>query len=114
MRYPNRRYGDPAQVAYYAMGMSEADLARVLRRSQRCVHDWLTGRTKVPWWVPELLRLRHMEYSERLRQMNMVPVMRRFGIVSGNVIEFRQPAEKLPPQPWDLRRDDFDQAEQMG
>jgi hypothetical protein len=40
-------------MAYYAMGISVLDLARRLRRDPRTVHDWLTGATRVPWWVPD-------------------------------------------------------------
>lgn len=58
-------------MAYYAQGRSLKELARELRRSERSVRDWLTGRERVPWWAPELLRLRDMEHGIRLRQMNI-------------------------------------------
>jgi hypothetical protein len=69
VRYPNLRYGNPTEFAYYAMGIPLADLSRRLRRDERTVRDWLTGRTRVPWWVPEIMRLRRLEADLRHRQM---------------------------------------------
>lgn len=69
MRYPNLRYGNPAEFRHYADGRPLKQLARELRRSERSVHDWLTGRERVPFWVPELLRLRQFEHGQRVRQM---------------------------------------------
>ena len=61
MRYPNLRYGNPTEFQYYAMGRPLKDLSRTLRRDERTIRDWLTGRAKVPWWVPEIMRLRRFE-----------------------------------------------------
>ena len=61
MRYPNLRYGNPTELIYYATGIPLPVLARRLRRDERTVKDWLSGKTRVPWWVPELLRLQQME-----------------------------------------------------
>lgn len=77
MRYPNLRYGDPAALAFYTQFLPEKDrvrlLARQLRRSERSVRDWLSGAVKMPWWVPEIVRLQKLEQDEMLRQMNMKP-----------------------------------------
>ncbi|CAI8692891.1 hypothetical protein [Burkholderia sp. IT-111MI5] len=69
MKYPNLRYGNPAEFSYYAAGRPLKQLARELRRSERSVHDWLTGRERVPFWVPELLRLRRIEHAQRVQEM---------------------------------------------
>jgi hypothetical protein len=69
MRYPNRRYGNPTEFAYYAMGRTLSDLSRALRRDERTIRDWLSGRSKLPWWVPEILRLQRMESENICRQM---------------------------------------------
>jgi hypothetical protein len=69
MRHLNLRYGNPTEFAYYAMGIPLPDLARRLRRDERTVRDWLTGRARVPWWVPEIIRLKRMEADLRQRQM---------------------------------------------
>lgn len=69
MRFPNLRYGNPTEFAYYAMGRPLPELARALRRDERTIRDWLSGRAKVPWWVPEIMRLRKLEADVRHRQM---------------------------------------------
>ncbi len=72
LRYPNRRYGNPAEMAHYAKACSDVKtLARSLRRDERTTKDWLNGKKKVPFWVPELLRLRHMEARDINRQMGI-------------------------------------------
>jgi hypothetical protein len=53
----------------YAMGRTHAELARMLRRDERTIRDWLSGRAKVPWWVPEIMRLKRVEADLGHRQM---------------------------------------------
>lgn len=89
MKYPNLRYGNPQELAHYAQFIPLPELARRLRRSDRSVRDWLTGRKKVPWWVPEIIRLQNMEHAERMRQMNIAPLRAQLGIVSGAVIAYQ-------------------------
>ncbi|AVR96890.1 hypothetical protein [Pseudoduganella armeniaca] len=107
MRYPNKRYGNPTELAYYAMGVSLADLARRLRRDERTVRDWLSGRTRVPWWVPEILRLKRMEAELRHQQMGFDALPPRLGLVRADVIALRRPDEKKP-------QDDLRLVEQAG
>lgn len=97
MRYPNLRYGNPTEMAYYAMGVSVPDLARRLRRDERTVRDWLNGRTRVPWWVPEILRLKRMEAELRHKQMGMGTLAPALGIVSADVIELAPSKQPAPP-----------------
>jgi hypothetical protein len=92
MRFPNLRYGNPTEFAYYAMGRTLPELARQLRRDERTIRDWLSGRAKVPWWVPEIMRLKHLEADLRHRQMfwsvvDKAPVTR-LGVVGddGNLV----------------------------
>jgi len=96
VRYPNLRYGNPTEFAHYALGVPLADLARRLRRDERTVRDWLSGRTRVPWWVPELLRLKHMEADLRHRQMGFGALAPRLGVVSAEVITLHTPDAKKP------------------
>lgn len=86
MRYPNLRYGNPTEMSYYAMGVPLKDLARRLRRDERTVRDWINGKQRVPWWVPEILRLKRMEADLRHRQMGMGALAPSLGIVSADVI----------------------------
>lgn len=92
MRYPNLRYGSPDEFRFYAQGMTVKDLAKRLRRSERSVNEWLAGKRKLPWWIPEIMRLQHLAHCEMMQQMRITPVRKQLGIVSGTVIEFRQPA----------------------
>jgi hypothetical protein len=99
VRYPNLRYGNPVEMRYYAMGRTTADLARSLRRDERTVRDWLSGRARVPWWVPEIMRLRRMELDLRQRQMGMGPLAPLLGIVNADVVTLAQPTDKPAPAP---------------
>ncbi len=79
-------------MAHYAQGIPLADLARRLRRSERTVHDWLNGRARVPWWVPELMRLQHQEHHDQLRRMGLrrhTPLR----LVSGQLLAFKPKKE---------------------
>lgn len=96
MRYPNLRYGNPTELAYYAMGMPRPTLARILRRDERTVRDWLAGRTRVPWWVPEIMRLKRMEADLRHRQMGMGPLPTALGVVTADVIALAPQDGKKP------------------
>lgn len=96
MRYPNLRYGNPTELAYYAMGVPVPVLARRLRRDERTVRDWISGRTRVPWWVPEVLRLQRIEADLRQRQMGMGALAPRLGVVGADVIALATPDAKKP------------------
>lgn len=112
MRYPNLRYGNPTEFAYYCMGRTNASVAKTLRRDERTVRDWLSGRSKLPWWVPEIMRLKRAELVERQRQMfGAIGDQKRLsalGIVQPDaVLQLHRRAEKKKPQVTDLRLDDF-------
>lgn len=100
MRYPNLRYGNPNELNHYAQGMPLKDLARRLRRSERSVRDWLSGAKKVPWWIPEILRLQNVEHAQMLRQMGVQPVLKRLGLVTSTATLYSfpriEPAEPVP------------------
>jgi hypothetical protein len=113
MRYPNLRYGNPTELRYYfvAMGSNTDALARLLRRDERTVKRWLNETQPVPWWVPEILRLKQMEADERHRQMFAQPRARSLAVVTHDAqLELRRPDTKKPQAMTDLRLDDFDQA----
>jgi len=74
------------------------DLARRLRRDERTVRDWLSGRQRVPWWVPEILRLKRIEADLRHRQMGMGALAPMLGIVSAAIITLAQPELKKPQE----------------
>jgi hypothetical protein len=71
---PNTRYGCPGTFEYFANGRTIKELAKHLKRSERTIKDWMEGKTKIPFWVPELLRLQHMEYEKMMYQMRVTPI----------------------------------------
>lgn len=89
MRYPNTRYGNPEELRYYTQGMSIKEIAKRLKRSEKSVGQWLSFEKKVPYWVPELLRLWNMERNLILRQMGMGEEKQKLGLVTGSLIQFR-------------------------
>lgn len=109
MRYPNLRYGNPTEMQYYAIAYALHDLARRLRRDERTVKDWLSGRQRVPFWVPELLRLwqaEHLEFQRRSGFEN-IPV-HLGGVTRAGVIELHRMDVKKPQPMTALRLDEFD------
>lgn len=71
MRYKNTRYGNPEELRHYVEHRSISEVAKSLKRSERSIKDWLNGVKKMPFWVPELLRLRDMEKAQMLRSMGI-------------------------------------------
>lgn len=99
MRQPNQRYGNPREMAYYCQGKPIKIIARELRRTERSVRDWLSGAKRVPWWVPELLRLRDMESNLRLREMGIGRLAPRLHAVGGEVRPLRLIRQQPAPEP---------------
>jgi hypothetical protein len=100
VRYPNLRYGNPNELRHYAQFIQIKDLAKRLRRDERTVRNWLTEREKLPWWVPEIIRLQKMEHDEMLRQMNMKPQPLMLGLVTRSATVYQFPmADPAKPEP---------------
>ncbi len=99
MRYPTLRYGNPNELQFYLLGTTVCDVARRLRRSERTIENWLAGRERLPFWVPELLRLQKMESDLRMQQMRMRPVAAKLGIAApdATLIEFKPRLAPIPP-----------------
>jgi hypothetical protein len=97
MKYPNLRYGNPLELQHYAQGMTTKELAKRLRRSERSVKDWLEGKKKIPFWVPELLRLQQFEHQQRMYQMNMKPVMKRLGVIQADAVIYQLRPRRSKP-----------------
>jgi hypothetical protein len=87
MQYPTIRYGNPAEFEYHARGIPLKVVAKMLRRSERSVRDWLSGNQKMPWWVPEVLRLRNIEWAEHRRQSGLKEPCLHLGM-RGNLVYF--------------------------
>ena len=91
MRYPNTRYGNPEELRHYSQGLPVKIIAKKLKRSEKSVTAWLNGDRKIPFWVPELLRLWHMERDLTMRQMGFGDQKAKLGLVTGEVIQFTRP-----------------------
>ena len=102
MRYPNLRYGNPTAMAHYAIWYGDTrTLAKALRRSERSVRDWLSGAARVPFWVPELMRLQKMEHDLMVYQMTGQRVSASLGIVQASaaiLAHQRRPPDAEKPQ----------------
>lgn len=120
MRYPNLRYGNPEALRYYASYFGDSttyikNLARYLKRDERTVQRWLDGKLRVPWWVPELLRLRWLENCDVVRQMTGHNLKRLAVVDAAGVYHFHTSAEiesrmrkRENPPVTSLCLDDFD------
>lgn len=114
MRYPNIRYGNPTELNFYAATIPLAVLARRLRRDERTVRDWMTAKTRVPWWVPEVLRLQQMEAADIMRQhMQHVTGYKAARtplatVTPAGELEARRQDAKKPQTLTELRLADFD------
>ena len=73
-------------------------MAKRLKRSEKSINNYLLYKTKMPWWIPELLRLQRMEAVERTRQMRMTPIIKRYNLKTGQIINFRMRKKKEVPQ----------------
>ncbi|MFA7666908.1 MAG: hypothetical protein WCY32_12405 [Burkholderiaceae bacterium] len=71
--HPNLRYGNPAALRGLTVGLSTLQIARILHRHPRTIRDWISERRPVPYWVVELLELRHQAHLDVLRQMGIDP-----------------------------------------
>jgi hypothetical protein len=99
MRYPNRRYGNPTAMQHYALWYGTVpELAKALKRSERSVRDWLAGKAKVPWWVPEIMRLQKMEHDAMVYQITGRQVSARLGI-AGPAGELIDAGARFAPKP---------------
>ena len=89
-------------MAHYALWYgSIPELAKALKRSERSVKDWLSGAAKVPWWVPEIMRLQKLEHDAMVRQMTGRQVAARLGVASttGTIIDAGQRFRPIPTLP---------------
>ncbi|WP_353154237.1 hypothetical protein [Herminiimonas fonticola] len=95
MQYPNTRYGNPEELRYYTQGIPIKDIARRLKRSEKSIKQWLSLEKKIPYWVPELLRLWSMERNLILRQMGFTEQKLKLGLISGNIYGFPEPKKTV-------------------
>jgi predicted transcriptional regulator len=102
MRSSKPRYARHDEFIFYCQGRPVWAIAELLRRSPRTIERYIDGKSKIPWWTAEMLRLLNDEFHERVRQQGMDKIFRKLGVVQGDVIEFKskaltQKTSKTPP-----------------
>jgi len=94
MKYPNQRYGNPQEFIFYCRGKPIEIIAKRLKRSTKTIERYISGKTKIPWWINEYLRMADAEQNLRLQYMTNNKVLSKLGVVRGELIEFKQPVTK--------------------
>jgi hypothetical protein len=85
-----------------------AGVARMLRRDERTIRDWLSGRKRVPFWVPELMRLRRFEADVSARRNGYRLEMPLAVVTHAAQLEIRRQDANKPQPMTALRLVDFD------
>ncbi|WP_175537203.1 hypothetical protein [Ralstonia sp. NFACC01] len=106
MKSHDHKWGHLGELELYAHA-PEVMLARTLRVTVKTLRAWRSGSSPVPWWVPELLRLRAWQRDADMRAMGY----RRLGI-AGTATVYTLPARPryVPASP---TLSLIDQPEQM-
>ncbi|MCY1297027.1 hypothetical protein D9M69_447700 [compost metagenome] len=68
-RAHDQRWANPVEFEHYAKGLPGKALCRLLRRCERTVRDWRSGRRPIPAWAVEALRLHWLESRTMLWEM---------------------------------------------
>ncbi|WP_343549433.1 hypothetical protein [Ralstonia sp.] len=109
MKAHDRKWGHVEEFELYAHAPDPA-LARALRVTPATLRAWRSGRRPIPWWVPELLRLRAWQRDADMRAMGY----RRMGIVkSGSTAAVYTLPTRLQPASVAPTLTLIDQPEQM-
>jgi hypothetical protein len=61
MKNPSRRWVSANEFEKHAAGLPRKYLCRLLRRCDRTIRDWQSGRRPIPAWTIDTLRLREVE-----------------------------------------------------
>ena len=89
-------YASYHEFQFQCQGRPTWAIAQMTRRSVRTIERYLSGTQKIPWWIPEILRLQDQEYFDRTRQQGFNPIRKKLGIVTGELIEF--PVKDVEPK----------------
>lgn len=63
------RWASPAEFEYYAQGLKPEYLRKILRRGDRTLRDWRSGRRPIPMWAVGVLRLHFLETRQAFFEM---------------------------------------------
>lgn len=73
MKNPSRHWVTPIAFEHYSRGHSRAYLCRLLRRCDRTIRDWQSGRRPIPAWTIDALRMNRLETAQAYRDMFGTP-----------------------------------------
>lgn len=73
MKNPSRHWVSATEFERYASGLSRKHLSRLLRRCDRTIRDWQSGRRPIPAWTVQTLRLH--QHETKLAYLNMFGVL---------------------------------------
>lgn len=69
MKNPSRRWISANEFEKHASGLPRKQLCRLLRRCDRTIRDWQSGRRPIPSWTVETLRLHKIEFDLVIQQI---------------------------------------------
>ena len=71
LKNASNRWGNANEFRYYCRGLPTRTIARMVRRTERTVRDWIKGHRPTPAWAVELVKLRELERKDVLRQITV-------------------------------------------
>ncbi|MGX0623367.1 hypothetical protein ACUXAV_006093 [Cupriavidus metallidurans] len=69
MKNPSRRWVSAIEFEKHASGLQRKHLVRLLRRCDRTIRDWQSGRRPIPAWTIDALKLHRYERQQAFQQM---------------------------------------------
>ncbi len=69
MKNPSRRWVSAIEFDYHTSGLPRTLLTKMLRRCDRTIRDWQTGRRPIPAWTIETLKVYEYERQNAWQQM---------------------------------------------
>lgn len=69
MKDPSRHWMNAAEFEHLTSGIPRKYLCRMLRRCDRTLRDWQSGRRPVPLWVRDSLLIHRLETRRTFRDM---------------------------------------------
>lgn len=69
MHKPSRRWVSITEFESLTSGLPRKHLCRLLRRCDRTIRDWQTGRRPIPAWTTDTLRMHRLETTAAYLEM---------------------------------------------
>jgi len=69
MKNPSRHWVSTIEFEKLSSGLPRKTLARLLRRCDRTIRDWQTGRRPIPAWTVDTLRVHRLETTQAYSEM---------------------------------------------